>query len=69
MPKKIHIVQDECAPDGYEYFTTEVYKEIGITFELIKRGMKMIDDLGDTLVYKWRNYTIKNELGIYSIKS
>lgn len=65
----IHIVQDECAPDGFKQFTKEVLEQTGFFFNDIDEEMVLRKDLGDTLIYEWGGFTIKNEIGIYSIKT
>jgi hypothetical protein len=66
----IHIVQDDCASDGFEYFEKEVLKQIGFQFSIIIGAMELKEDLGDTLIYHWGAYEIRNEAGMgYSIKS
>ncbi len=66
-PLEVNIQMDDAAPDAKEYFEKDVLKHIGTDFNIIQKEMKLENDLGDILIYNWKNCKIKNELGIYSI--
>lgn len=60
--------EDDCAPDGFEYFQDIFLKEIvGFSIKDFKENADIREDLGDTVIYYYGNYALANEIGIHSL--